>query len=94
MSDTAADEQSIFAVFEIAGVEFFALQQLGAVETHVLQFVLQFFRIEEELEGLAVPGHSFGEGGESLALSGIEERGIDGKIEDYAAAGGHFCDEG
>ena len=71
VSQTPAHKQSVFAVFEVARVEFLALQKLGAVESQALQFILQFFRIEEQLKRLSVPGHAFGECIERLSLARI-----------------------
>ena len=92
MPQAAADAEAVGAIFEIAGVDLRALQELGPVESQSPQFGLQFCGVEEELEGLSGGGYTFGERIERLSLAGVEQRGIDSEIEDHATASGHFRD--
>jgi hypothetical protein len=93
MTDASADTQSVGPIFEIASVEFLPVEKLGAVKAQTLQFLLQLCGIEEKLEGLSVPGHTFRKSAERLSLPGIQERRIDGEIEHHAASLWHSSDE-
>src|ERR1700722_14190115 len=92
MAEAATNAEAVGAVLKVAVVDLCALQEFGAMESQSFQLVLQFRGIEEELEGFSGGGYAFGEGIECLSLACVEQRGVDGEIEDYAAACGHFRD--
>src|ERR1022692_1157025 len=92
MSQSAAHEQAVGSILEIACVDLLALQELGAAESQILQFVLQFSGIEEQLKGLSIPGHTFGERIERHPLPQVKKLAIDRKIKHNTAARRHSGD--
>src|SRR5258706_11797520 len=94
MSHAAAHQQAVFAVLKVSCIKFLTLQELGALESQTLQFVLQLTGIEEQLKGLSISGHTFRECIPRDPLSRIEQPAIDREIKYHSAVRGHSRNEG